>query len=198
MLRRAAGLPGRPSVSLRFHPRLLASSQALWGRRIIHGTPAAHTVSQASPGAPTIDYTLLASCVAALRLHWVPAKVQAVAQTVSQGVALSLRTASSHTWLYIEWRPDQAHLGLGPGSGRRTEGSGAGLGPLLHSRLAGRVLTGARLPTPWERVIELSFSARPSSGPEHRLYYELTGRQTNVVLTDEQGRVIGVARKVGR
>jgi len=69
---------------------------------------------------------------------------------------------------------------------------------LLRKYLTGARITGTRQP-PAERILELVFDAWDDSGAchERNLIFELTGRSSNAVLTDSDGKIIDCLRRTG-
>ncbi|KAK9811184.1 hypothetical protein WJX73_008729 [Symbiochloris irregularis] len=74
---------------------------------------------------------------------------------------------------------------------------GFSLGEQVHAQLAGKVLTHAVLPLAWERVAELRFATRLSDDPSHRLYLEVMGRHSNMVVTGADRQIEACGRQVG-
>jgi predicted ribosome quality control (RQC) complex YloA/Tae2 family protein len=203
-LRRAAPLaspmrwPSRASLAAELvAPRLgLAAAAAL-------ATAAAAAVAPPPPPPhaarlPAVDYTALAACTAELQREWVPAKVEAVLQVGDALVALRLRTLTASAWLYLSWAPGAGYVGLseaGPPRGALAEAFQ--FGERLNGLAAGLVLTAARLPMPFERVVQLSLADRPGAPPTLELFAEVTGRYSNLVAVDAAGAVAAAGHQVG-
>lgn len=147
------------------------------------------------------DFTSLSTCVAELRRHWIPSRIEEAIQYHPSAVALRLRTMEHTTWLYLSWNPTLAHIGISEEGPPR--GSAAQLfsfGEQMHSALKGLILTGASIPQPWERAMALEFSVRPGEEVNENnqviVYVEIVGRYSNVVLT-QGGNVVAAGHQVG-
>lgn len=69
-------------------------------------------------------------------------------------------------------------------------------GTQLHTHLRGLVLSAARLPEPWERVARLDFAHRLDGDVVRSMHIEIMGRTSNVVVTNEEGRILLCAYQV--
>lgn len=147
------------------------------------------------------DFTSLSTCVAELRRHWLPSRIEEAIQYHPSAVALRLRTMEHTIWLYLSWSPTLAHIGISEeGPPRGSAAQVFSFGEQMHSALKGLVLTGASIPQPWERAMALEFSIRPGEQAIENnqviVYVELVGRYSNVVLT-QGGNVVAAGHQVG-
>lgn len=99
-----------------------------------------------------------------------------------------------HLWL-VSAPPDPL-LEVRAG-GSRASGPGSSFQQLLAARTDGELISAAQLKL--DRVVRFEFG--PGSGfvstPPVSLVAELTGRNCNLILLDESGRILGVQREVG-
>ncbi|KAK9868230.1 hypothetical protein WJX84_009935 [Apatococcus fuscideae] len=136
--------------------------------------------------------------VSAGKTGWVPAKVEQILQTDEQTICIRLRTIKDSGWLHVSWHPTSFHLSMGPAPTRGAVSEAFAFGEQLANGLRGLVLLQADLPQPWERVIALSLSSRPSDPISHVLYFEAMGRYSNVLLVDqESGKIKAAGRQIG-
>jgi predicted ribosome quality control (RQC) complex YloA/Tae2 family protein len=152
------------------------------------------------PHVQTFDYTAMAACVAELRRDWVPSKVEQAIQVDPQVLALQLRTAVASGWLYLSWHPNLGHLAMGPAPKRRGVASEAfSFGEQVQQATRGLVLQEATLPQPWERVALLALAPRLGEAPTLRLFCEVMGRYSNLVLVDatDGNHVLAAGYQVG-
>ncbi|KAL4552242.1 hypothetical protein Ndes2526B_g06467 [Nannochloris sp. 'desiccata'] len=147
------------------------------------------------------DFTSLSTCVAELRRHWIPSRIEEAVQYHPSAVALRLRTMEHTTWLYLSWNPTLAHVGISEeGPPRGSAAQVFSFGEQMHSALKGLVLTDASIPQPWERTMALEFSVRPgeqvSENNQLIVYVEIVGRYSNVILS-HGGNVVAAGHQVG-
>jgi predicted ribosome quality control (RQC) complex YloA/Tae2 family protein len=97
--------------------------------------------------------------------------------------------------LTIHNRPPTPRLELNPGTPAAT-GTQTGFQDLLVARASGRLLTVEQLQL--DRVVKLSFDRAEGfvPTPPVTLVAELTGRNCNLILLDDQERILGAARDI--
>ncbi|KAK9848333.1 hypothetical protein WJX84_002062 [Apatococcus fuscideae] len=145
-----------------------------------------------------MDTAQLMACAQELQAGWVPAKVEQILQTDEQTICMRLRTVSASGWLHISWHPTSFHLCMGPPPVRGAASEAFSFGEQLGGSLRGLVLLQAGLPQPWERVVALGLSSRPSDPISHTLYFEAMGRYSNVLLVDQDsGKIKAAGRQIG-
>ncbi len=117
---------------------------------------------------------------------------------------LSWRFPDAHTfvlplregalWLYN--RPPEARLAHRSGA-PSPDGTHSGFQDLLVAKAAGRLESAHQLKL--DRVVKFHFAASAGfvTSPPVTLIAELTGRNCNLILVDEDGVILGVAREVG-
>ncbi|WP_370455545.1 NFACT family protein [Synechococcus sp. RSCCF101] len=140
-----------------------------------------------------MDLTSLRAVLSELRPALVPSRFEKAQQPDPHTLQLALRTLSGLRWLEISWLAEAPRLLLIPPPPRCGDGSTLARQlqhSLHHMALCDVVQRG------FERVVELPMAQRPGAVIERRLVVELMGRHSNVLLLDEGGRVITLARQV--
>jgi predicted ribosome quality control (RQC) complex YloA/Tae2 family protein len=133
-----------------------------------------------------VDVTTLSAIREELRRDWVPARVEQLRQEDSFTVQILLRTFNKSAWLVCSHHPQSARIHI-----RQFRDRGPAQKPphpqafisQLQDCLQGKVLVQIEQPS-WERVLILHFAARPDEPASHRLYVEIMGKYSNLVLTE--------------
>ncbi len=141
-----------------------------------------------------VDYTTLTATCNCLRADWMPARLEQLYQLDRYTLTLGLRTLSQKGWLTIAWHPQAARICLGDRPPRIPDTFT--FSEQLRHQLNGYALIEIKLIAPWERVVEFQFAQRPGENPRYRLYVEIMGKYSNVILTDAQDQIITVAHQV--
>ncbi|KAF6261230.1 fibronectin-binding protein A N-terminus-domain-containing protein [Scenedesmus sp. NREL 46B-D3] len=145
----------------------------------------------------TLDYTVLAACCHELAGSWVPSKVEEVVQPDRYTLSLRLRTPLAQGWLHLSWHPTAARVAVGQPPMRGDVSEAFSFAAQATAQLKGLVLLSARLPAPWERVVQLDFGSRPGEAPSRSVFCEVMAKYSNAVLTSGDGSVLHCAYQVG-
>jgi len=141
-----------------------------------------------------LDYTTLHALAIELRQAWIPARLEQVHQLDRTCLALALRTLKQRGWLYLCWHPQAAHLGIGTPPPK--EPDTFTFSDQLRHQLKGLALVEIAEVAPWERVLDFRFARRPGDRVLWHLYAEIMGQYSNVILTNEDDRIVAVAHQV--
>jgi predicted ribosome quality control (RQC) complex YloA/Tae2 family protein len=141
-----------------------------------------------------VDFTTLTAAVRELQLEWIPARVETVYQSDRYTLALGLRTLNKKGWIAISWHPQAARIVLTDPPPRIPDTFT--LSQQLRSVLGGLAMTGMEMPTPWERLVRLTFASRPGAEALYYLYVEPIGKYSNLTLTDADNLIITTAHQV--
>lgn len=121
-----------------------------------------------------------------------------VVQPDETTLLLDLRGVQRRAWLRISWHPVRASISTCASPLDVSRAAIFSFGTQLHTHLRGLVLSAARLPEPWERVARLDFAHRLDGDVVRSMHIEIMGRTSNVVVTNEEGRVLLCAYQVRR
>ncbi|MGK7880279.1 MAG: NFACT family protein [Crocosphaera sp.] len=142
----------------------------------------------------SVDVTTLTAICHDLQSHWLPAKVEQVYQKDTHTISIALRTLKKRSWLTISWHPQAARLCIGDPPPRTPDTFT--FSDQLRHQLNGFALTGLKMISPWERVVNLQFAKRPGDEPVWHIYVEIMGKYSNVILTDNKQQIVTVAHQV--
>eukprot|EP00192_Tetraselmis_astigmatica_P007087 CAMPEP_0117698122 /NCGR_PEP_ID=MMETSP0804-20121206/29597_1 /TAXON_ID=1074897 /ORGANISM="Tetraselmis astigmatica, Strain CCMP880" /LENGTH=703 /DNA_ID=CAMNT_0005512425 /DNA_START=58 /DNA_END=2170 /DNA_ORIENTATION=+ len=183
---------------------------ALLGRKTAEGRMAVaisssmqtapETAAAAAPKPVTrqpVDYTTLVASVAELNRDWIPSKVEQALQVDNFTVVLRIRTLESAAWLHISRHESGCHMAVGDAPVRGGASEAFSFGEQVHSQLRSLVLLGAHVPFPWERIVQLDFGQRIGEPPSRKVFFEATGRYSNIILTDGKNSVLTAAFQLG-
>jgi predicted ribosome quality control (RQC) complex YloA/Tae2 family protein len=133
-----------------------------------------------------VDVTTLSAVREELRSNWLPARVEQLRQEDSFTVEILLRTLHQSAWLVCSHHPQSARIHIRQfrerGPAPKSPNPQAFISQ-LQDCLQGKVLVQIEQPA-WERVLILHFASRPDEPVTHRLYVEIMGKYSNLVLTD--------------
>jgi predicted ribosome quality control (RQC) complex YloA/Tae2 family protein len=140
---------------------------------------------------PSFDSFVLAALVAELQRDWVGARVQAVYQPLPTELRLELvgRAGPRMLLLSIHPRAARAHFVQGRKTNPPTPPAFC---QLLRKRLGGARIAAVDQPG-FDRILRLELHTASAC---HFLHVELMGRHSNVLLTDEGGRILGALKLV--
>jgi predicted ribosome quality control (RQC) complex YloA/Tae2 family protein len=141
-----------------------------------------------------VDLTTLRAVCAELRAGWLPARLEKVYQRDRVTIALALRTLKGRDWLTISWHPQAARICLDDAPPRTPDTFT--FSDQLRHQLQGLALSAMPLISPWERVIDFQFAARPGDPPLWHLYAEIMTKYSNLILTDDKQEIITAAHQV--
>jgi predicted ribosome quality control (RQC) complex YloA/Tae2 family protein len=140
-----------------------------------------------------MDLTTLRAVLWDLRGRVLPSRFEKAQQPSPGTIQLGFRSLQGMVWLELSWQADSPRLTQVDPPPR--EGSGSTLAQQLQHSL--RQLALVKLHQEgFERVVEFQFAPRPGEPIQRVLVLELMGRHSNVLLLDEQRRVIAPGRQV--
>ncbi|MDR7897995.1 NFACT RNA binding domain-containing protein [Thermosynechococcus sp. JY1334] len=140
-----------------------------------------------------VDLTTLRAVCADLQ-HWLPARLETVYQRDRHTIALALRTLKKQDWLTLSWHPQAARIAFEPPPPRQPDTFT--FSQQLHAQLNRLALVRVGLVNPWERVLVLEFAPRPQAATQWRLYAEIMGKYSNVILVNAAGEIVTAAHQV--
>ena len=142
----------------------------------------------------SFDYTTLKAICHSLNENYIPSRLEQVYQIDRHTISLCLRTIKQKKWLTISWHPQGARICIGnpPPRGKDTFTFSDQLRHLIN----GYALTGVKIVSNWERVVDFQFAKRPNEEVLHHLYVEIMGKYSNVILTTAENQIITVARQI--
>ncbi|WJI25078.1 NFACT family protein [Thermosynechococcus sp. B0] len=140
-----------------------------------------------------VDLTTLRAVCADLQ-HWLPARLETVYQRDRHTIALALRTLKKQDWLTLSWHPQAARIAFEPPPPRQPDTFT--FSQQLHAQLNRLALVRVGLVNPWERVVVLEFAPRPQEATQWRLYAEIMGKYSNVILVNAAGEIVTAAHQV--
>ena len=141
-------------------------------------------------GAFAVDFTSMATLVAAVRLTAVPGRLDDVVAVDRATLALRLTVADGDSataplWLWFAWGV-HPRLAVGPPpppGGASAAGVDAFAGQLL-AELKGKVLVASAIGAEFDRVARLDWAPRVGAPADRLLILEANGRRPTVALTD--------------
>lgn len=145
-----------------------------------------------------MDNSFLQAVVDAMRPLLTGVSLSRVWQPSASTVALDFRLPDGRL-LLISIRPDAPALFLASRNVAELEADSNGdraFGALLRKRLRGARVEAIRKPAA-DRIVTLEFRGFAASGEaaRHELVVELTGRSANVILVDDDARIVAVLRE---
>ena len=140
-----------------------------------------------------MDLTTLRAVLWDLRGRVLPSRFEKAQQPSPGTIQLGFRSLQGMVWLELSWQADSPRLTEVEAPPR--EGAGSTLAQQLQHSL--RQLALVKLHQEgFERVVEFHFAPRPGEPIQRVLVLELMGRHSNLLLLDEQRRVIAPGRQV--
>lgn len=140
-----------------------------------------------------MDLTSLRAVVSELSDELLPSRFEKAQQPSSQTLQLGFRTLSGLIWLEICWGAEAARLVRIPPPSRL--GTGSTLAQQMQHCLRQMALISIDQ-AGFERVVQLGFASRPGEELQRCLVLELMGRHSNLLLLDQQRKVIAIGRQV--
>ncbi|NDD44023.1 MAG: DUF814 domain-containing protein [Synechococcaceae bacterium WB9_4xB_025] len=140
-----------------------------------------------------MDLTALRAVLSDLRGRILPSRFEKAQQPDAHGLQLGFRTLKGMVWLELSWQAELARLVQIPPP--RREGSGSTLAQQIQHSLKQLALV-SLMQDGFERVVRFGFAPRPGAEIQRWLVLELMGRHSNLMLLDEQERVIALGRQV--
>ena len=140
-----------------------------------------------------MDITTLRAVLWDLRRRVLPSRFEKAQQPDPATVQLGLRSLKGMIWLELSWRAEAARLTQVAAPPRG--GSGSTLAQQLQHTLRQLALVELHQ-NGFERIVEFRFAHRPGEPVQKSLVLELMGRHSNLLLLDEQRKVIALGRQV--
>ncbi len=141
------------------------------------------------------DVTTLQGVLQELNQTMIPGRVEGFRQDTPHTIQVLLRTAEGLGTIEASCHPVAARIHR---SWARTKGKATQRYPFaqqLFQHLGGQVLTQISQPL-WERVAILHFAPRPGDPTEYRLYVEIMGKYSNLLLANDSGVIVCLAHTV--
>uniref|UniRef100_A0A0G4H1D3 Protein kinase domain-containing protein n=1 Tax=Chromera velia CCMP2878 TaxID=1169474 RepID=A0A0G4H1D3_9ALVE len=118
----------------------------------------------------------------------VPAKVEGAFQLDETSLLLRLRTAAGGFCLQISWHPKLARVAIAKPPPRGKERLPYSLSEVTSTVLKNKILVDVSFPRLYDRVLSFGFASSLQGPIESRLYVEVQGSRSNVILVSEDGR----------
>ena len=147
----------------------------------------------ATPSLQPMDLTTLRAVLWDLRPKLVPSRFEKAQQPDPATIQLGFRSLKGMVWLELCWQaeaPRLVEVNAPPRSG-----SGSTFAQQLQHSLRQLALVDLHQ-SGFERVVEFRFAQRPGEAIQRVLVLELMGRHSNLLLLDEQRRIIALGRQV--
>ncbi|WP_320667261.1 NFACT family protein [Prochlorococcus sp. MIT 1307] len=140
-----------------------------------------------------MDITSLKAVLAELRQIILPSRFEKAQQPEPGTIQIGLRTLKGLIWLEISWQADAPRLvQISPPS---RSGSESTLAQQVQHGLNQIALVEIKQKG-FERVVEFRFAKRPGSPVYRSLIIELMGRHSNLLLLDNEDKIITLGRQV--
>ena len=140
-----------------------------------------------------MDLTTLRAVLWDLRGHVLPSRFEKAQQPSPGTIQLGFRSLQGMVWLELSWQADSPRLTEVEAPPR--QGAGSTLAQQLQHSLRQLALVNLHQDG-FERVVEFQFATRPGEAIQRVLALEMMGRHSNLLLLDEQRRVIAPGRQV--
>ena len=147
----------------------------------------------ATPSLQPMDLTTLRAVLWDLRPKLVPSRFEKAQQPDPATIQLGFRSLNGMVWLELSWQAEAPRLvEVNPPP---RSGSGSTFAQQLQHSLRQLALVELHQ-SGFERVVEFRFAQRPGEPIQRVLVLELMGRHSNLLLLDEQRRIISLGRQV--
>ena len=147
----------------------------------------------ASTSLQPMDLTTLRAVLWDLRPRLVPSRFEKAQQPDPATIQLGCRSLKGMVWLELSWQAETPRLvEVNPPP---RSGSGSTFAQQLQHSLRQLALVELHQ-SGFERVVEFRFAKRPGEPIQRVLVLELMGRHSNLLLLDEQRRIIALGRQV--
>ena len=140
-----------------------------------------------------MDLTTLRAVLWDLRGQIVPSRFEKAQQPDPGTIQLGLRSLRGMVWIELSWQAEAPRLVQIQAPPR--VGSGSTFAQQLQHSLRQLALVELNQ-AGFERVVEFRLASRPGEPVQRTLVLELMGRHSNLLLLDEQRRVIALGRQV--
>ncbi|MDQ2715065.1 MAG: NFACT family protein [Chloroflexota bacterium] len=154
-----------------------------------------------------VDSITLAAVADELRFLLLGARIDTIIQPTEHALAIqcyapgSQEQSGHNRWLYLSAHPQLARLHLTALKPPKIASEPPAFVMLLRKHLEGARIEAFEQPR-WERVLEIVASYRPADAESdervrYRLIIEIMGRNSNIILCDAQGLILGSIKHVG-
>ena len=140
-----------------------------------------------------MDLTTLRAVLTDLRPQLLPSRFEKAQQPDSATLQLGFRSLQGMIWLELSWQAEAARMVQIPAPPR--QGAGSTLAQQIQHSLRQMALIGL-MQQGYERVVEFQLAPRPGDAVSRVIVLELMGRHSNLLLLDQERRVIALGRQV--
>ena len=140
-----------------------------------------------------MDLTSLRAVLNDLKPQLLPSRFEKAQQPDGTTLQLGFRSLRGMLWLELSWQADAPRLVQIPPPPRR--GAGSTLAQQIQHSLRQMALVELRQQG-FERVVEFRLAPRPGDAVSRVVVLELMGRHSNLLLLDQDRRVIALGRQV--
>lgn len=141
-----------------------------------------------------VDLTTLVAVCAEIEKNCLPARLEQVYQPNSLTLYLQLRTATAKHWLLVSWHPQAARIHLSEQPQRQPDTFT--FSQQIWHQVANLALVSIKVVRPWDRIVQLEFAKRPDDQVLWRLYIEVMGKRSNVILVNSENLIVTAAHQV--
>ena len=140
-----------------------------------------------------MDLTALKAVLHDLQPQLLPSRFEKAQQPDASTLQLGFRSLRGMLWLELSWQADAPRLVQIPPPPR--QGSGSTLAQQIQHSLRQMALVNLAQ-NGFERVVEFQLAPRPGDAISRVVVLELMGRHSNLLLLDQERRVIALGRQV--
>ena len=140
-----------------------------------------------------MDLTALKAVLHDLQPQLLPSRFEKAQQPDASTLQLGFRSLRGMLWLELSWQADAPRLVQIPPPPRK--GSGSTLAQQIQHSLRQMALVNLAQ-NGFERVVEFQLAPRPGDAISRVVVLELMGRHSNLLLLDQERRVIALGRQV--
>ena len=140
-----------------------------------------------------MDLTSLRAVLNDLRPQVLPSRFEKAQQPDGATLQLGFRSLRGMIWLELSWQAEAARMVQVSAPPRH--GAGSTLAQQIQHSLRQMALVGL-VQLGFERVVEFQLAPRPGDGVSRVIVLELMGRHSNLLLLDQERRVIAMGRQV--
>ena len=140
-----------------------------------------------------MDLTALKAVLHDLQPQLLPSRFEKAQQPDASTLQLGFRSLRGMLWLELSWQADAPRLVQIPPPPR--QGSGSTLAQQIQHSLRQMALVNLAQ-NGFERVVEFQLAPRPGDAIARVVVLELMGRHSNLLLLDQERRVIALGRQV--
>ena len=140
-----------------------------------------------------MDLTTLRAVLSEFRKELIPSKFEKAQQPDPQTLQIGMRNLKGMFWIELSWKAEAARLvHINPPS---RIGSQSTLAKQLQHGLREMALIKIKQKG-FERVVEFGLAIRPGQPIQRTLVIEIMGRHSNILLLDQNQRVITIGRQI--